>query len=189
MDVLYRIGLVTSCRSLSEDIKKEPTGQKPAGFCRFWLCGNLGAVLKFENQSSIGVGSYGVNYGQPEPVIKFGDGFIALRQFKHEGSYLVGLCLAFFFPSQHRFQATLGPFIPLFQGCVAGQVLLLIEGVAGVLCDALSGQFRDHFKLGTKIGNLGVDLGAIGQRMLNQPAGFQKVVPPGDELVVDYTIE
>ena len=111
MDVSYHRGLVISCRSLSEDIKKEPTGQKPAGFCRFWLCGNLGAVLKFENQSSIGVGSYGVDYGQPEPVIKFGDGFIALRQFKHEGSYLVGLCLAFCFPSQHRFQATLGPFI------------------------------------------------------------------------------
>ena len=186
MDVSYHRGLVTSCRSLSKYIKKEPTGQKPAGFCRFRLSGNLGAVLEFEDQSPIGVYRYGIDHCQPEPVIKFGEGFIAFRQFKHEGSYLVGLCLAFCFPSQHRFQATLGPFIPSFQGGVAGQVFLLIEGVAGVLCDALPGQFSDHLKLGTKIGNLGVDLGAIGQRMLNQPAGFQKVVPPGDELVVGY---
>ena len=111
MDVSYHRGLVISCRSLSEGIKKEPTGQKPAGFCRFRLCGNLGAVLEFENQSSIGVGRYGVDYGQPEPVIKFGEGFITLGQFKHECSDLIGLCLAFCFPGQHRFQATLGRFV------------------------------------------------------------------------------
>lgn len=118
MDVSYHRGLVTSCRSLSKYIKKEPTGQKPAGFCRFRLSGNLGAVLEFEDQSPIGVYRYGIDHCQPEPVIKFGKGFIALRQFKHEGSYLVGLCLAFCFPSQHRFQANLGPFIPSFQGGV-----------------------------------------------------------------------
>ena len=60
----------------------------------------------------------------------------------------------------------------------------MVEGAAGILRDALLGQFSDYLKLGAKLRNPGVDLGAIGQRLLNQPAGIQEVVPSGDELVV-----
>ena len=146
---------------------------------------NFATVPELEYQP-VPVNCYAFNYVQPKPLVKVLHRLIQLPQSEHESADGVSLC----HPLGALLLQLLDPglcfFIPFYQPVVPGEVFILILCHAAVFVDAALDQLHHDFQLLQQLPCLLVDVAAVGQLCLHQPAILDQPIPVRQKLAVCF---